>query len=163
MKDGVVATYDILESIQKKLRFVFDLVDPKKDSLQVMLHEIKDFAQENFGLQNMKFQYQNDLPIDQETKLDIGRVNKLYLAMKEVINNCVKSSEASLVQMNIKSVKEGLQIEIIDNGKGFDTQKASTGNGLNNLKQFSQEGFLDINIESEIGKGTKAVIVVPDI
>ena len=163
VKERVVKTYTILESIQKKLRFVFDLVDPKKDSLQVMLNDVKDFAKENLALQNIQFQYTNTLPTDLESKLDISRVNKLYLAMKEVINNCVKYSKAQLVSMQISTSKKGLHVLITDDGKGFDVKAVSSGNGLNNLKQFSQEGFMDIQIDSQVGKGTTANILVPDI
>lgn len=163
VKEGVVKTYQILESIQKKLRFVFDLVDPKKDSLQIMLADVKDYAEENFALKNMQFQYEDDVSAEYKQKLDIGRVNKLYLALKEVINNSVKYSEGTLAVMHLSKTKAGLQIELKDNGKGFDTQKPANGNGLNNLQQYSMEGFLDIKIDSEVGKGTTAMIVVPDI
>lgn len=163
VKDGVIKTYQILESIQKKLRFVFDLVDPKKDSLQTMLLDIKDYAEENFALKNMKFYYQDNLAQKLPQKLDIGRVNKLYLALKEVINNSVKYAEGSSAVMHLSKTKSGLKIQVRDDGKGFDTKKASKGNGLNNLRQYSIEGFLDIKIDSELGKGTTATIVVPDI
>jgi hypothetical protein len=163
VKEGVVKTYDILSSIQKKLRFVFDLVDPKKDSLQIMLNDVRDFAEENYALKNMQFEYRNDLPVDLQHRLDIGRINKLYLVMKEVVNNSVKYANGSLASMHIAKVRSGLQIEIKDDGQGFDTGSDHNGNGLKNLKQFSLEGFIDINIDSAIGKGTTATIVVPDL
>lgn len=163
VKKGVIKTYDILESIQKKLRFVFDLVDPKKDSLQVMLSDVKDFAEQNLSLKNIAFHYRNELTEEQENKLDIGRINKLYLALKEVINNSVKYSDATLVSMHLEHQKEGLLMVIKDDGKGFDQTVPPKGNGLKNLKQYSQEGFLDIQIHSEVGKGTTATILVPEI
>lgn len=163
VKDGVVKTYQILESIQKKLRFVFDIVDPKKDSLQIMLAEVSDYAEENFALKNMNFQFRNELSEELQQKLDIGRVNKLYLALKEVINNSVKYSEGKAAMMHLSKTRSGLKFEIRDDGKGFDISKPPTGNGLSNLQQYSMEGFLDIKIDSEIGKGTTATIVVPDI
>lgn len=163
VKEGVIKTHTILESIQRKLRFVFDLVDPKKDSLQVMLSDIQDFARENFALQRIRFDYRNELPEGFDSKLDIGRINKLYLAMKEVINNSVKYSEATVAGLTITRIKQGIHIEINDNGKGFDTKAPASGNGLKNLQQYSQEGLLDIDIKSQIGQGTRVMIRIPDL
>lgn len=154
INEGVIKTYEILKDIQKKLRFVFNLVDPKKDSFRVMLEDVIDFAKENLALQQINFHLKNELPEDIENKIDIGRINKLYLALKEAINNCIKSSEANHVYFLISRDKQGLLIEIKDDGVGFDVTQTSTGNGLDNLRQYAQEGLIDLIIESTPSKGT---------
>lgn len=154
INEGVIKTYEVLKDIQKKLRFVFNLVDPKKDSFRVMLEDVIDFAQENLALQQIEFHLENDLPKEIGDKVDIGRINKLYLALKEAINNCIKSSKAKHVYFLISHDKQGLLIEIKDDGVGFDVAQTSTGNGLDNLRQYAQEGLIDLTIESTPGKGT---------
>lgn len=154
INEGVIKTYEVLKDIQKKLRFVFNLVDPKKDSFRVMLEDVIDFAQENLALQQIEFHLENDLPKEIGDKVDIGRINKLYLALKEAINNCIKSSKAEHVYFLISHDKQGLLIEVKDDGVGFDITQTSTGNGLDNLRQYAQEGLIDLTIESEPGKGT---------
>lgn len=154
INEGVIKTYEVLKDIQKKLRFVFNLVDPKKDSFRVMLEDVIDFAQENLALQQIEFHLENDLPKEIGDKVDIGRINKLYLALKEAINNCIKSSKAKHVYFLISHDKQGLLIEVKDDGVGFDITQTSTGNGLDNLRQYAQEGLIDLTIESEPGKGT---------
>jgi len=155
INEGVIKTYEVLKDIQKKLRFVFNLVDPKKDSFRVMLEDVIDFAQENLALQQIEFHLENDLPKEIGDKVDIGRINKLYLALKEAINNCIKSSKAEHVYFLISHDKQGLLIEVKDDGVGFDITQTSTGNGLDNLRQYAQEGLIDLTIESEPGKGTR--------
>ena len=162
-QEGLAKTYGILENIQKRLRFVFDLVDPKKDSLKIMLADVEDFARENFQLKGIDFQYYNQLQPELDFSIDIGRVNKLYLTMKEAVNNSVKYSEASLAKMEISQVKEGLKIKIEDDGVGFDPNGSHNGNGVANLKQYSKEGFIDIDIDSAPGKGTSVTMLVPDL
>jgi len=154
INEGVIKTYEVLKDIQKKLRFVFNLVDPKKDSFRVMLEDVIDFAQENLALRQIEFHLENDLPKEIGDKVDIGRINKLYLALKEAINNCIKSSKAEHVYFLISHDKQGLLIEVKDDGVGFDITQTSTGNGLDNLRQYAQEGLIDLTIESEPGKGT---------
>lgn len=164
IKNDVLKTYAILNSIQKKLRFVFDLIDPKKSSLHVMLDDVHSFAKENFSIKDISFHYSNQLNPEADYGLDIGRVNKLYLAMKELVNNCVKYSKANNASISIRSIKEGLTIEITDDGIGFD-KKASNhqGNGLNNLYQYVEEGCMDMKIDSTPGEGTKISLFVPDL
>lgn len=163
MMENLTKTYAVLKAIQKKLRFVFDLVDPGKNSLFVMFAEVEDFAQENYTLKHIRLDYQNNLKPTEEFKIDIGRINKLYLVMKEVVNNTMKYSEASLATISIQRMKKGMQIEMTDNGKGFDKNAAHKGNGIKSLQKYAQEGFLDIQIQSEIGKGTTITIQVPEL
>lgn len=158
VKESVGKTYDILKMIQKKLRYVFDLVDPKKDSLHVALEEIQDFAQENLSLQNIELTYRNDLDTSQNYGIDIGRVNKLQLAMKEVVNNCMKYSKATEAWILIQEANKGLAIEIEDNGVGFDPNEIEESTGLRNL---TTDGFIDIHYTAAPSKGTKVHMKVP--
>lgn len=163
VKEKVIKTYDILKSIQKKLRFVFDLVDPNKNSLHIMLADVLDFAQENYDIKQIEFIYSNTLDTAMEYKIDIGRVNKLYLVMKEAVNNCMKHSEATQASIHINRIKGGLLVEMKDNGKGFDTTVPYAGNGVDNLRRYSREGLMDITISSKPGQGASITIFAPDI
>ena len=163
IQESVLKTYTILESIQRKLRFVFDLVDPKKNSLDIMFADVESFARENYALKGIKFDYQNHLLPELDFSIDVGRINKLYLTMKEAINNSFKYSEATEASLNIRQIKDGLQIKIKDNGIGFDPNAPHNGNGIANLKQYSQEGFIDIEFDTAPGKGTAVTMMVPDL
>ena len=161
MNEEVLKTYHILKDIQKKLRFVFNLVDPKKDSFHVMLEDVIDFARENLDLQGIEFHLQNDLLPEADSKIDIGRINKLYLVLKEVINNCLKSSQATNVNFGVSHDKKGILITIKDDGVGFDPAQTYEGNGLRNLRQYAREGLIELTINSAPGQGTTIKLRVP--
>ena len=163
IKESVVKTYDILKEIQSKLRFVFDLIDPKKDSLHVMLTDIADFAAANLAIKNTAFNYHSELSEDESYPIDIGRVNKLYLVMKEVIYNCFKHAQANSVSLHVSHDKKGLNVLIQDDGVGFDPNESHQGNGIANLRAYAKEGLMDIDIQSEPGKGTTIFIFAPNI
>jgi len=154
---------EVLDDVQGKLRFFFDLIDTKKNSLHVMLADVEAYAKQNCPLNGMTFECQNKLDREQDYKIDIGRVNKIYLTMKEAMYNCLKYSKAEKAIIRVEAVKEGLQIEVIDNGKGFDPDRPHTGNGLNNLREYAQEGFMDLQIDSTVGKGTTVRMLIPDL
>jgi len=158
--DNLSKIFNILNDIQRKLRFVFNLVDPKKDSLHVMFMGIYDFAQENSSVQGIKLTYSNKISAEENLKIDVGRINQLFLVLKEALNNVFKSAQATALSVEIQRVKEGIRIEIKDNGIGFDPQANHQGNGLKNLKQLAKDGYMDINIDSKPGAGTCMVILV---
>jgi len=50
---------------------------------------------------------------------------------------------------------------ISDNGKGFDINHNTLGNGLNNMKKRITEINGEISIESDTKSGTKISITIP--
>lgn len=158
--DNLNKTFIILLDIQKKLRFVFNLVDPKKDTLQVMFAGLHDFTQDNCNFQGINFSYRNAIQDVQTYKIDVGRINKIYLVLKEGLNNAFKNAKAKSISLTIESQKEGILIHLIDDGVGFDTTVQYPGNGLKNIRQDAKDGFMDIDIQSKIGLGTQISIMV---
>ena len=94
-------------------------------------------------------------------KLGIEQQKNFYMIAKEAVNNIAKHSEASLAEIKFSHTKSGILFEIADNGKGFDKSKIFEGNGLKNFERRAEESFMDLTIESELGKGTKLSLEVP--
>ena len=51
--------------------------------------------------------------------------------------------------------KEGISLQVSDNGKGFDLEKVIAGNGLYNLRKRAEELGAVLKINSTLGSGTK--------
>ena len=77
-----------------------------------------------------------------------------YLFFKEVINNAAKYSDAKKVSVCISQKDHYAEMNIRDNGKGFDTNKIFNGNGMNTLKKRAAELSGDFKIPSHINEGT---------
>lgn len=82
----------------------------------------------------------------------------LYLMIKESINNIIKHACCSHASISATYHEHLFAVYISDNGKGFDTKKASDGNGLFNLKERAEKMKGDINIYSSPGNGTSITI-----
>jgi signal transduction histidine kinase len=78
----------------------------------------------------------------------------LYLIFKEAINNLVKYAGADRAFFSIHGTKNSLTMLIRDNGKGFDVNQPSDGNGLKNMKKRAEEIGATLLIESGKGQGT---------
>lgn len=87
----------------------------------------------------------------------------LYRTIQEAINNAIKYSDANEIIVDVKNVSNKIQIEIQDNGKGFDIENTDLGNGLHNMKKRIEEIEGTFEINSLIDKGTKIRFEIPKI
>lgn len=85
----------------------------------------------------------------------------MYRIIQEAVNNAIKHANASNIWVSINEDKSGLQIQIRDDGKGFNLEKATNSNGLLNIKKRAKLLSGSASIISEIEKGTTISIVFP--
>ncbi len=90
----------------------------------------------------------------------------LYRIVAELLNNVIKHAQANLIELEVKKEKNFYYISVRDNGVGFQKQiKRKTGTsggfGLMSITERldSIKGRLEIN--SELGKGTEATVILP--
>jgi signal transduction histidine kinase len=109
-----------------------------------------DFRITVAGLQENEWQTVNDA---------IKRL--LYLSTRESIQNSKKYAQASKISIDFIVHKKYVHLNIVDNGIGFDTNISKKGIGLQNLQERVEELNGTLNIDSEVGKGTKTSIQIP--
>ena len=86
-------------------------------------------------------------------------IEDLKVAISEACTNAIKHSLEDRFTIIYTMIEKGLTIEIIDNGKGYNTKEVSEPD-LDNLKEsgmglFIIEALMDeVNVESTEGKGT---------
>jgi len=120
---------------------------------------------------------------ENKVKLDIPKfMDELYLVgdydrLKQVFINMIKNAyeaHASNVKITTKVTKSKLKIEIIDDGDGinskdlkrigdifYTTKIKGTGIGVNFSKEVISLHNGEINYQSELGKGTTVMIILP--
>jgi signal transduction histidine kinase len=84
----------------------------------------------------------------------------IYRIIQEAINNAIKYAEASMIKVDILKQDKNIQFKITDNGKGFEKNNLKQGNGLNNMKKRAKEIGADIDIDSQLNKGTEVLIIM---
>jgi two-component system NarL family sensor kinase len=86
----------------------------------------------------------------------------LFRVLQEIVNNIIKHSQASTINIQIIRHEKELTLMVEDNGVGFDSKKVKgDGIGLQNIQ--SRIAYLNgnLNIDSHPGKGTTISIEVP--
>lgn len=85
----------------------------------------------------------------------------LFLAIKEALTNAAKHSEATELTVRIDLNGSRLKVVVEDNGRGFDSARASQGrNGLSNMKLRMQEIGGDCQVVSRPGEGCQVTFLV---
>ncbi len=86
----------------------------------------------------------------------------IFLTMKEAINNVVKHSGATSVELHCRVSDHEVEFSIQDNGRGFIIEELSgRGNGLLNMKKRIEDINGSFQIESQPGCGTRIRLTVP--
>jgi len=99
------------------------------------------------------------------TKLDAQREILLFRVIQEILNNILKHSGASVINVIMEYSRESLTIEIGDNGKGFkvDDQRLQANAGLGIRNIFNRLTLIQGKIDfiSGSGEGTIVRIEIP--
>ncbi len=86
---------------------------------------------------------------------------KIYRLILELINNCVKHSNATLISLQMIYRNKQLQILVEDNGIGMNQSKTFSGNGIRNMQAIVNLMNGQHKIESIKEKGTLILIELP--
>ncbi len=143
------------ELIEKMSDIVWSL-NPNNENFEQLKNRMMAFAAMMLTPKGILFQFEIDDEIKRTSFAPEQRKN-IFLIYKEAINNIVKYSEATSVKVKVKIKDNKLSLEVIDNGKGFDTNNvvAYNGNGLKNMRARAEEIKALFNVTSKINEGVK--------
>ncbi len=143
-------------------------ISPGQDTLQQIVDRMVAFATGMLAEKNIKcrFDYNES---DFSVSIPMDARKNIYLIFKEAINNIAKYSQCQNVTVQINYVEETLQLNITDDGKGFETSPRTPlqrrgelgGNGIINMQQRAAEINAQLKLHSEINKGTTVELKYP--
>ena len=106
---------------------------------------------------NCEFQYSGDFK-----ELPERVSNYMYRIIQETTNNTLKHAKASNLSINLNRSPELLNLEIKDDGIGFNKNSIrKDSNGLNNIRERVSLLNGKFEFQSGIGKGTIYRIIIP--
>jgi ligand-binding sensor domain-containing protein/signal transduction histidine kinase len=135
--------------------------DPENDSLSNVVAFLCDHVEQFLAPTGIRCRLEiaQDLPV---LSLAAQTRRNLLLAVKETLNNGVRHSAAKMIRLSIQIESGWLNIEISDDGHGFDTTHARAGGqGLSNIRRRMELIKGRVEITSQIGSGTNVVLSIP--
>lgn len=159
---------EMLESIEKESKQVYEsfrefiwLNDRNSLTVNSLHVYLTDFCQHFFSHQATMVEG-TVTPENHKGDSEIPStvVRNIILIFKELMTNIHKHAEAKTVRWSLIYDKDQLQLEVIDNGMGFDQASVSVGQGIKSIQKRAQELHTTLELTSEQGKGTKAKIKI---
>jgi len=105
----------------------------------------------------INIEFKEEIIVDKELSPSQGI--QLMRIMQEALTNALKHAQASEITISIQSAA-GIVVSIVDNGKGFDAETVTRGQGLQNMEQRANEAGFGLVFIHE-GPGVAVVISVP--
>ncbi|RMD48563.1 MAG: PAS domain S-box protein [Ignavibacteria bacterium] len=152
-------TLETLSDLHKDIRSIIYSLYPAELEKFGLVDSIQLLVDKTSKIGNVKVNFKIS---GEYHRLNIKTELNCYRIVQEILNNILKHAEAKRIDINLTFENNILQIEIVDDGKGFDLNKLhSPGYGLVSIRERTRllNGHVEIN--SELGKGTQVIIDFP--
>ena len=129
-------------------------------SLEDLMARIFNFIEKaKSAKENIRFNLSIEEKLSQLTLTSVTGMN-IYRTIQEAVNNAIKYSHATDVDIIINSIESKLSVTVSDNGIGFDPTTTPKGNGLLNMeKRILGIGGI-FKFDSAPTQGTRVEIVL---
>ncbi len=157
-----------LHALSYKAKHVITTLDeivwattPKEDSLRSLIDYLPAFAREflDYSQITLRTNIERNIP---DRAIGPRRRHNVLLATREALNNAVKHSQATTIQLTVAITGKQLSVVIHDNGKGFFIEETtSSGQGFVNFVQRMKDCGGDCQISSKPQHGTTITLTLP--
>lgn len=138
-------------------------------SIEDLQARISNFIEKAKVASDVNFQFNVNKDILKDTNFTSVEGMNIYRIIQESVNNALKYAEPTKIELTIE--KEALPLEgaggdmrkykikIYDDGKGFDLENTTFGNGIANIKKRGKDLGGNVDILSKKGIGTTVELV----
>ncbi len=134
-------------------------INPKRDSLLDLVRRMKRFTNEVVAPREIQLGWRA-LDVDEDVKLGAEVRRDVFLVFKEVINNAVRHSACTRLDIELRVEDGHLVLRIADDGRGFDPSAAHGGHGLDNMRRRAVNLHGQLRIDASSG-GTTVGLSIP--
>jgi signal transduction histidine kinase len=135
-------------------------INPRNDTLESLANYLSQFAQEHLNLAGIRCVLEVPMVLPAISMTAEFRHN-LVMAAREALQNVVTHAGAISVQVSLRLTEETLEIEVLDNGRGFDPGNVTgEGDGLLNMRRRLEDLGGRLELCSAPGQGTRIRFIV---
>lgn len=144
-------------SVLENMSDIVWTINPVNDTLERVLFKMNEFAADIFEPLNIAYTFNQTVNF-QHVKLGLQTRKDLYLVFKEAVNNAAKYSRCTRVSIDVSENDRQIEMQINDDGIGFDRHAVKSGNGLKNMEERASQINAALTISSGHGKGTSIIL-----
>ena len=135
-------------------------INPNKDHLSDLTQRMRRFASDIFTARNLEFSFRAP-GAEAYTKLGADVRRQVFLIFKESVNNLVRHSGCTKVDIELQIEGGWLELTLKDDGRGFDLSRAGDGHGLKSMTARAKSLGGQLNIISSDAEGTIVTLKAP--
>ena len=144
---------EMLNEMIKESRYIINNFGVSITRSKTLKHAMEDLAEKMYRV------YPGTIQIDWkgvEIIEDLQHASNIFRIYQEALTNAIKYAEAQNINVFVFN-KNGFQMQIIDDGLGFDQSEIGEGFGLENMKIRAEQINGLLSVESVPGEGTQVV------
>jgi signal transduction histidine kinase len=161
-----------LDRVQSHLALIGETALQALKEMRLLIYELRpdmlqeaglvDALQQRLDAVEGRAAVETHLLVGEDLKLPNPLAEGLYRIAQEALNNALKHAAAGSVTVRIGTKGQLVELEVTDNGKGFDPNAVSDrgGMGLISMRQRAEKMGGSLDIFSEPGHGSKIVVSV---
>ena len=167
------------EQLERAARTAVEEIDREIESLQAIITELRPAALDEIGLEaalaNLARRSEAVEGVDVELDVRLGRGNAsdaplrlapelesaIYRLVQEALTNAAKHAEASRAQVRVSEHNGRVEVEVADDGRGFNPAAVSRGFGLVGMRERVELLDGTLAVSSSPGAGTTVSAVLP--
>ncbi len=137
-------------------------LNPESDIIKEIGQRLESLGIDLFQDTGICFSYENLLGPSENAKLPGNYNRNIMMIFKEAMSNCLKHAQARHVKLIIrKSETEEIQIELNDDGQGFNQLFIKKGHGFQNMLKRANRIRSIFSINSKPGEGASYDLRIP--
>ncbi len=129
------------------------MINAHNDRFENIIIRMRELAAELSEAKKYTLHFEIDEQLN-NIKLGMNERRNLWLIYKEALNNSAKYADAKNVWIQMQAHQKNISLIIKDDGRGFDTNIITTGNGLSNMQTRAEAMNGKLSTTSSIGNGT---------
>ena len=136
---------------------IYDLRHEKERPFLESVESLMELHQQAPHEREIRLIVEEGVPVSLPSKESV----ELLRILQEALANVRRHSGASNVEVRLRADDEALQIEVADDGRGFDPGSARAGIGLVGMRERVEGLGGKLEVRSHPGEGTKITVRVP--
>lgn len=174
--DLITRSYDE-KGVERAIQELRDLKGMVRDTLHEVrriIYDLRPMALDDLGIVPTLKKYLNSVQDynkgtyiefssrGEDRRMPMNYETAIFRLVQESVNNAIKHGSAKEIRVNFEWLKENVNISIKDNGTGFDMALTKQNSfGIVGMKERIDLLGGTMDIQSEIGQGTRIMFIIP--
>lgn len=153
LSEAETLVYEVIQELNFLIQEIYPIALQEKGLPTVLREYIFEWENRNDAIVNLTIQDERDLPLEME--------QAVYRVIQEALANISRHSRAARVEVSLAYKPDLLQVNMADDGCGFDLNQKAKGLGFRSMRERISSIRGNFQIQSAPGQGTRIIIQIP--